>query len=449
MVVLLCLVAAGLVLGIGLVDEPEMVVPLSLEFLALLGVTAVVLRGMDPAARAFLVRVSALAIVARVGAMLVVYGVLSPEFFAPDVATYEVRGEALRRGWAGLGEIRDFGWQSSYIYLNAWSQEFFGSARYGLPVLNLFVGVWTALLAYALGRECFGEGTGKTAGVLVAIFPSLVLWSVLNIRDALATFMVTLAVLLAVRLYRRVRGGEVLLLVLSLVLLSTLRDYLAILALAGILLGWALALRPGRALPTMALGLLVGLGGVFFLERFELLSPDILEDPLSSVASLRQGLQQDFRSGLAGSAYGLEHDTSTLGGAIRYLPLGLAYFLFSPFPWAISSILQTFTLPEVLLWYALVPFTVVGMLRMRGGEGSAALLLLGVLALVVSSYALVEGNFGTAYRHRSQVLPLFFVFAGRGLTHWWELRRARARGRWERRLEAQAAAMGSSGPGGE
>ena len=39
-----------------------------------------------------------------------------------------------------------------------------------------------------------------------------------------------------------------------------------------------------------------------------------------------------------------------------------------------------------------------------------------VLLVVVSSYALVEGNFGTAYRHRAQIMPLFFVFSGVGLT---------------------------------
>jgi hypothetical protein len=70
---------------------------------------------------------------------------------------------------------------------------------------------------------------------------------------------------------------------------------------------------------------------------------------------------------------------------------------------------------------------------------SAALVPASVLLVVVSSYALVEGNFGTAYRHRAQIMPLFFVFAGVGLswlkarvitqTQWWRTRtRLRYRG---------------------
>ena len=45
--------------------------------------------------------------------------------------------------------------------------------------------------------------------------------------------------------------------------------------------------------------------------------------------------------------------------------------------------------------------------------------------LATLSYALVEGNLGTAYRHRAQVLILFLIFAAVGLVR----RRARTSGR--------------------
>jgi hypothetical protein len=49
-----------------------------------------------------------------------------------------------------------------------------------------------------------------------------------------------------------------------------------------------------------------------------------------------------------------------------------------------------------------------------------------VLLVITTSYALVEGNFGTAYRHRAQIMPLFFLFAGVGLVAikpWFQKRR--------------------------
>jgi hypothetical protein len=61
---------------------------------------------------------------------------------------------------------------------------------------------------------------------------------------------------------------------------------------------------------------------------------------------------------------------------------------------------------------------------LRGGNLNV--IPLAVLLIVTTSYALVEGNFGTAYRHRAQIMPLFFIFAGVGivaLKPWFEQRK--------------------------
>jgi DNA replication protein DnaC len=55
------------------------------------------------------------------------------------------------------------------------------------------------------------------------------------------------------------------------------------------------------------------------------------------------------------SAYGTQYDVSTPAGALQALPFGLVYLLFAPFPWAISGFRQLLTLPETLVWYALMP----------------------------------------------------------------------------------------------
>jgi hypothetical protein len=45
---------------------------------------------------------------------------------------------------------------------------------------------------------------------------------------------------------------------------------------------------------------------------------------------------------------------STPAGAALYLPIGVANFLFSPFPWRINSWRQIMALPEAFLTYWLV-----------------------------------------------------------------------------------------------
>ncbi len=436
-------VVAGLIVGVGLVEDSAAFIPLTLEFLLLTGVTFGFTRtGDDPDTVRFLTRVVIVAIALRVGGMIVVYGALDPGFFASDVNSYAARGAEVAAWWRGGPESQFASrLQVGYEYLNAAFILAVGDTEYGPAVLNLFAGVWTCLIAHAIGTRCFSERVGRVAAVLTAVFPSMVLWSILNIRDALATTLISGLILLAVRAYGQVRAKDLAIFLVGAFLLTTLRDYMGILLVAGLTLGYVAAARPGRLFSTFVMGTVLALIVFFMLERLEVLSPDVIEDPFSSAAAMRRGLQQDFQGGLAGSSFGEGIDTSTFGGAIRYLPLGLVYFLFAPFPWAISSVLQLITLPEVLLWYALVPFTLIGLRDSFRREYPATLLIIGVLALSVSSYALVEGTFGTAYRHRSQFLPLFFIFAARGLVSWWTARAEDRRRRRMRALDARAALL--------
>ena len=87
---------------------------------------------------------------------------------------------------------------------------------------------------------------------------------------------------------------------------------------------------------------------------------------------------------------------------------------------------------EAFLWYPLFLLSILGFRISLRNRGTTVLFPVSVLIVVVSSYALVEGNFGTAYRHRAQIMPLFFIFSGIGLswikarvinpTQWWRTR---------------------------
>ena len=436
--------AAGV--GVGVVTAPGVTLPLTLELLVLAGLTwALLSRVTDDERRRWLAGLMVGALVLRLGALVVVHFLLDPLFFAPDAASYAYGGERLVAYWQGEAPYPfEASWQVAYHYINGIFLYLFGDPTFGTVTLNLFAGVWTAMLAFLLGAETLGERVGKIAGVLVAVFPSLVLWSVLNVRDALTTLLVTLGVYLGVRVYQRFRPAALVLLLLALLALTGFRDYMGFLLLVGLLVGYAAALRRGRIGTSLVVGGVLGFFLVFAAERLGLFDRILVDNPLETASQLRQGLMGDFRGGLAGSAFGVEHDTSTLSGALRFLPLGLAYLLFAPFPWQIASVLQLTTLPEVLLWYALVPFTLWGMRHVFHERGRVAILVAAVLLAVMLSYALVEGNFGTAYRHRSQVMPLLFVFTAAGLmdarVRWLERRRRKM----ERRMEARQRLRGEA-----
>ena len=112
--------------------------------------------------------------------------------------------------------------------------------------------------------------------------------------------------------------------------------------------------------------------------------------------------RQEMATG--GSAFHARVDVSTPGKALAFLPIGVAYFLFSPFPWEITSVLKLFSLPEMILIYVLTPAAVRGIAhcaRDRFRDCFQVLLLTGLLTV---SYSLGEGNVGTLYRHRAMVI---------------------------------------------
>jgi len=122
--------------------------------------------------------------------------------------------------------------------------------------------------------------------------------------------------------------------------------------------------------------------------------------------------RQELATG--GSAFHGQADVSTPAKALAFLPIGIVYFFFSPFPWEITSVLKLFSLPEMILIYALTPAAVRGIAyaaRERLRDCFQVLMLTGLLTV---SYSLGEGNVGTLYRHRAQVLGFYLMFAALG-----------------------------------
>ena len=127
---------------------------------------------------------------------------------------------------------------------------------------------------------------------------------------------------------------------------------------------------------------------------------------------------QSSRSDLAARAdtgFGRDADVSTMSGLLRVLPLGVTYLLFAPFPWMVSSFRQLLSLPDVLVWYALMPALLRGLYSaVRQHLGQTLPILIFTVALTLA-YGVFLGNAGTAYRQRTQIMMFYFLFIADGL----------------------------------
>ena len=281
----------------------------------------------------------------------------------------------------------------------------FGVVQMVPVLLNCIVGALTAVPVYRMTARMAGGFAARTAAILVVFFPSFVLWSSLLVRDALAIFLIATCASLGQSLLRRVSISAVIGLIAALGALATLRSYMFLLLVAALFAGFVVsaARRPGRAL---GVSVLATLGVLLLVQGAGLGAEFVGEDYLARIH------EQRLLNGLAGnSAIELgAHDISTPGGALQYLPIGLAYFVLAPFPWQMGG-RQVLALPDIIIWYACLPLVILGAIwAFRRRRTTAVVPLIAGISICVL-YGLVEGNVGIIVRHRAQALVVLLPFA--------------------------------------
>jgi 4-amino-4-deoxy-L-arabinose transferase-like glycosyltransferase len=265
---------------------------------------------------------------------------------------------------------------------------------------------------HALADRLFGKLVARRVAVLTAFFPGMVFWSAGMYKDPAILLCIVLAMYAVVRLREELSASMVLLFVGAVLALVTLRFYIAYFIVFATLLSFVFGQRGSFIRRLLSYALVVG---ALVLAFTVILREEALEEQ-SSYATLERLQTTRADQAIQGqSGFGREYDVSTPQGAIRALPIGLVYLLFAPFPWAIAGTRQALVLPEILIWYGLMPAFVVGLVHsMRRQLGDVLPILMFAASLTVA-YALMQGNIGTAYRQRTQVTVFFFLFIGVGL----------------------------------
>jgi Ca2+/Na+ antiporter len=119
------------------------------------------------------------------------------------------------------------------------------------------------------------------------------------------------------------------------------------------------------------------------------------------------------------------------------VPLGLAYLLLAPFPWQLASLRQSITLPEMIVWWVSFPLLLIGIWFTLKHRMRQALPILLFTTMLTLAYSIFQGNVGTAYRQRSQILVFYFIFVAVGVVLFKEQQEEQQQ---QRLLKRQAAA---------
>ncbi|MEK6303084.1 MAG: glycosyltransferase family 39 protein [Acidobacteriota bacterium] len=373
----------------------------------------------DKTDRAFLLRIFLLAISLRWALALVIDWKHLQPFFGPDAQTFDNVAWAISDVWKGLiphnspfmteyaNHTRP-GWGMFYYVASIYYVV--GRDQLLIQLINGALGAASCITVYKIAQMLYPKvRVARTAAFLTAVSPSMILWSSQMMKDGPIVLTLSLCALYTLKLQAKFGVKNLLLLLISLFCLFSLRNYAFYIMFAAVALALLLTgkrFTPMRFIQGGVLVIVIG-GALAYLGAGE-----VTKDTFN-LKKIQAG--REWSAKVAESGFGGDVDITDPQAALAFLPIGLVYVLFAPFPWMVTNVRQLITLPELIAWWLLVPMVVKGFwyaVRHRLKESFAIVIFTVGLTLV---YALYQSNVGTAYRHRAQLYVFFFIFISIGL----------------------------------
>src|SRR5262249_10998023 len=158
----------------------------------------------------FLLRVFVAGLLLRVLLGSLIFAFRGQDFFGGDAITYDFFGNCQLLAWGGdryaamqvnrfIGTTEASGW--GMVYLVAAVYGLIGRNMLAIQLVNAVLGGVTAPIIFLCAQHVFGNlRVSRFAALLVAFYPSLVLWSSQGLKDGPIVFCLTLSILATLKL---------------------------------------------------------------------------------------------------------------------------------------------------------------------------------------------------------------------------------------------------------
>ena len=337
-------------------------------------------------------------------------------FLSGDAGIYSKRAWQLAQFWLdplkNSFPLTSYG-MNGYTYFNAFFYSLFGYGPLVLKFINCLLGTASGILIFYIAKDIFNAKIARLSAIFVVFSPSLIRWSIDVLKDPMINFLIILFFWILIKL-REKKWFYLIPSIFVVLIIKILGNPLYPILAFMLVFVFFMVLRSKPLKIVVLIFLICSIILIFYLTD---MNPRDQAQELLKKAAFYQKLQA--QSDEAG--YFLYGNTTITEGRINLISLplsylkGLSYALFSPFPWAMTSHLQLFAYPQILLWYFLFPFVLIGVLLSLRYKIKGTLAVIVFIFLVSSLLALVEGNIGSVFRHRDWISPFFLIFAVTGL----------------------------------
>jgi hypothetical protein len=304
-------------------------------------------------------------------------------------------------------------WLMSLVYLIT------GRSFLLLQSISVFFGVLSVYATWLLGSEVWGERAGRRAAWVMALFPTVVMYSALPLREA---YLVCLLMFGLVWVARWSRDGKIRQAIWAFLLFGVgifFHSSIFLIALAFLMViagkifwrGGQSFIR-GRLHLTALAGMFVVVGGItvwalsgVYVDKLGR-STDIFD--LERWVSYSQA--KYYADGHAANAvYPGWTAPETVGDLVWAVPVKITYLLFAPFPWDIKTPAHLIGLIDGLLYLGLI-IIITRNIKTIWRNPAARTILLVILPFILA-YGIGTSNFGTSIRHRAKFAGALIILA--------------------------------------
>jgi len=360
----------------------------------------------DEKEKRYLLSIFIFALLLRILVSMLIHNLLPPGWFAPDEPGILYNGMRIAEYWSG----------TSSLYIKVNGVRFFAASVFYLfgykpDILFLFVnflGALTVLNIYFITRRLFNEQSAKYSSLIIAVLPSIVLWTSLPLKDPYSAFFISSIIHLTLRVKERFRINNVLLIIFLIAMVGFVRSYLLFIVLLAV--GFVfIPYRKETFLKNIIVTFIIAIAFAAILSSHEARNV-----PTYKSESAFQTLQQTRKGFYQGGSKILGNiDVSNPVNAFMYLP---SMFFLAPFPWDITgSMIHNLATAEGLIWYYFFYYAIKGIIRSLKDGNFDTIPVLVIIAVLSTAYALAITNLGAMYRFRAQVSIFMIVFTGYGL----------------------------------
>jgi len=332
-----------------------------------------------------------------------------------DAANFEIKAYKWSKD-GFLNTIANYPGPSSYFisWIIAILYSIFDRSELMALSLSLLFGMGSIILACSIAAKLWSKEIAVRVGWVAALFPALILYSCLVLREVYVCFFLLVAINGCVDWIRNKNIKSLILIIAGFVCATYFHGAMFI----GLIIFFLIIFFENIKIFLLnLLKLKINIKNFFFTLSIIILaavfiSKDIKIPKIGSINkfSFKEKILEKNRDYDLGTAKYPNWLVAKSGIEIIYkAPIRIIYFTFSPFLWDIKKISHTLGMFDGLMYIYLVYLIYLNRKKILSDQVLKTIFLILLSYLIV--YGISVGNFGTGLRHRSKFVILFILLA--------------------------------------